>query len=289
MGLALLSALFVFIWATGFVVAGIVAPRADPLTFLVVRYVFSIAVFGGLAFATKGRWPRDGATWRNALVAGMLLHGVYLGGVFWAVNHHLPPGITALVTGLHPLFTALLAAPLLHERLGARQWAGIAIGIVGVAMIVSPKLGGPEGVPLVALGAALVATLAFTLGTIWQKRAHPALDLRVNATIQFMGALALTLPVMWLTESHHFDNSLALWGALAWAVLGLSIGGISILLLLLRKLPASKVAPLLYFSPGVAALMALVLFGEKLTLLQLAGMALAVVGAFWARSAGSRA
>jgi len=117
----------------------------------------------------------------------------------------------------------------------------------------------------------------------------PTLDLRVNATIQFIGALALTLPVMWLTESHHFDNSLALWGALAWAVLGLSIGGISILLLLLRKLPASKVAPLLYFSPGVAALMALVLFGEKLTWLQLAGMALAVVGAFWARSAGSRA
>ena len=268
--------------------AGIVSTRADPLTFLSVRHGCSIVVFTVLSVAVKAAWPRDIRTWRDAMIAGMLLHGFYIGGVFWAVSQGMGAGMMGLITGLHPLFTALLAAPLLRERLAGRQWAGIAVGIAGVAMIVSPKLGGADGVPLVALASALVATLAFTLGTIWQKRAHPTLDLRVNATIQFMGALALTLPVMWATESRHFDNSLALWGALAWAVLGLSIGGISILLLLLRKLPASKVAPLLYFSPAVAALMALVLFGEKLTLIQLAGMALAVVGAFWARSAGSR-
>jgi len=282
-GLALLSGLFVFIWATGFIVAGIVSSHADPLTFLAVRHVVSIVVFAGLSLAVRASWPRSPRVWLDALIAGMLLHGLYLGGVFWAVRHGLPPGLTALVTALHPLFTAVLALPLLHERLDARQWGGIAIGVAGVAMIVAPKLGRIDGVPLLSLGVALVATLAFTLGTLWQKKSRPPMDLRVNAAIQFVGALVLTAPVAYATEAGHFDRSPALWGALAWAVLGLSVGGISILLALLKRKPASKVAPLLYFSPPVAALMALVLFGETLGTIQLVGMALAVLGAFAAR------
>ncbi|MEO5694687.1 MAG: DMT family transporter [Usitatibacter sp.] len=283
MGLALLSGLFVFIWATGFIVAGIVSSHADPLTFLAVRHVVSIVVFGVLSLAVKAAWPRDPRVWRDALIAGVLLHGFYLGGVFWAVRHGLPPGLTALVTALHPLFTAVLATPLLQERLSLRQWGGIAIGVAGVAMIVAPKLGQVDGVPLLPLAVALGATLAFTLGTIWQKKSQPMMDLRVNAAMQFVGALMLTAPVAMLTEEGRFDGSPALWGALAWAVLGLSVGGISILLALLKRRPASKVAPLLYFSPPLAALMALVLFGEALVPLQLTGMVLAVLGAFAAR------
>jgi drug/metabolite transporter (DMT)-like permease len=279
----LLSGLFVFIWATGFIVAGIVSTRAEPLTFLTARYVLGILVFALLSFAVRAAWPRDAKSWRDAIVAGMLLHGVYLGGVFWAVSQGLGAGLTALVTGLHPLFTAALAWPLLHERVVARQWLGIAVGVAGVALIVSPKLGGVDAVPLHALAAALLGTLGFTLGTIWQKRSQPTVDLRVNATIQFMGALVLTAPVAALSEAGRFDHSLALYGALAWAVLGLSVGGISILLVLLKRGAASKVAPLLYISPPVAALMALALFGEALSPVQLAGMALAVVGAFAAR------
>lgn len=283
MGLALLSGLFVFIWATGFIVAGIVSSHADPLTFLTVRHVVSIVVFGALSLVVKAAWPRDPRVWRDALVAGVLLHGFYLGGVFWAVRHGLPPGLTALVTALHPLFTAVLAMPLLQERLGLRQWGGIAIGVAGVAMIVAPKLGHVDGVALLPLAIALGATLAFTLGTIWQKKSKPMMDLRVNAAMQFVGALMLTAPVAMLTEEGRFDGSPALWGALAWAVFGLSVGGISILLALLKRRPASKVAPLLYFSPPLAALMALVLFGEALVPLQLLGMVLAVLGAFAAR------
>ena len=134
-----------------------------------------------------------------------------------------------------------------------------------------------------ALAVALVATLSLSLGTIWQKRSKPAMDLRVNAAIQFVGAFALTAPVAWLTEAHRFDHGAALWGALAWAVLGLSVGGISILLVLLKRGAASKVAPLLYLSPPVAAIIAVFVFGEKLVAVQLVGMVLAVGGAFAAR------
>jgi drug/metabolite transporter (DMT)-like permease len=173
--------------------------------------------------------------------------------------------------------------PLLHERLVARQWVGIAIGVAGVALIVAPKMGTVEGIPLHALAVALLATLSLTLGTIWQKRSQPQMDLRVNAAIQFVGAIVLTAPVALATEAGHFDHSPALYGALGWAVFGLSVGGISIMLFLLKRGAASKVAPLLYLSPPIAALMALVLFGEAITAVQAIGMALAVAGAFAAR------
>ena len=279
----LLSGLFVLIWATGFIVAGIVASHADPLTFLAIRYVLCIAVFAVLVVAVGAAWPRDPAAWRDAMVAGMLIHGGYLAGVFWAVSRGLPPGLTALITGVHPLFTAALALPLLHERLGARQWAGIGIGLAGVALIVIPKAGGASAVPAIALAAAFAGTLSFTLGTIWQKRSRPAMDLRANAMIQFVGALALTAPFL-AFEARRFDATPALWGALAWAVLGLSVGGISILLALLKRVAASKVAPLIYLAPPVAAVMSLAMFGEPISAIQALGMALAVAGAFAARS-----
>ena len=278
-----LSGLFVLIWATGFIVAGIVAGRADPLTFLTARHGITAVVFVALSLAVKAAWPKDPRSWRDAMIAGMLLHGFYIGGVFWAVSQGLGAGLTGLVTALSPLLTAALAIPLLHERLMPRQWLGVGIGVLGVGLILAPKMGGTQGVPLHALLAALGATLSLSFGTIWQKYSKPAMDLRVNAAIQFIGALALTAPVAWLTEAHRFDAGPALWGALAWAVLVLSVGGISILLVLLKRGAASRVAPLLYLAPPTSALIALLLFGESLAFIQVVGMVLAVVGAFTAR------
>jgi len=278
-----LSGLFVFIWATGFIVAGIVAGRAEPFTFLTARHGLTAVVFTLLSLSVAAAWPRTRREWADAMVAGILLHGLYIGGVFWSIANGMPAGLTALVTGLHPLLTAMLALPLLHERLNARQWTGIAVGVVGVALIVAPKVGAPESVALPALAVAFAATLCLTLGTIWQKRTRPQMDLRVNAAIQFIGAFALTAPLALLLEEGSFDHSPALYGALAWAVLGLSVGGISIMLALLKRGAASKVAPLLYLSPPLAALIALVLFAEPLSGVQFLGMVLAVAGAFAAR------
>jgi drug/metabolite transporter (DMT)-like permease len=140
-----------------------------------------------------------------------------------------------------------------------------------------------RGLPLAPLASALLATAALALGTVWQKRSQPRMDLRVNAAIQFMGALALTLPAILLFEDAKFDGTPRVWGAMAWAVLVLSVGGISILLALLRRGAASRVAPLLYLAPPVAALIAWAMFGEALAAIQVAGMLLAAIGAYAAR------
>jgi drug/metabolite transporter (DMT)-like permease len=279
----LLSAAFVFIWATGFIVAALAAPHADPFTFLSYRYALGILVFAAASAALRAAWPREVRAWRDAIVAGMLLHGIYTGGVFWAIWHGMPAGVTALVTGLHPLLTAALAIPILHERVTPRQWTGILVGLVGVGLVVAPALGAVKAVPIAPLLASLGATLALSLGTVWQKRSQPRMDLRVNAAIQFIGALLLTAPLALLLEEGKFDHSPEVWGGLLWAVLVISVGAISLLLILLKRGAASRVAPLMYVAPPVAAVMAYFLFGERLAPIQLVGAALALAGAFTAR------
>jgi drug/metabolite transporter (DMT)-like permease len=269
--------LFVVIWATGFIVARIVAPYAEPLTFLLVRYGLAAAVLAGIVLVARAPWPRTGREWGNALVAGILLHGCYLGAVFWAVKHGLPAGISALVAGLQPLVTGALAGPLLKEKVSPRRWGGIVIGFVGACLVVAPKLN-DGGVPPLALGICILGMLSITVGTIWQKRTGSSLDLRVNATIQYIGAAAVTLPMVLLTEQGRIDFTLPLLGALAWAVFGLSIGAIGLLLYLIRQGAVVGVATLLYLVPPVAALMAFVLFGESLNPIQMVGMALAALG-----------
>ncbi len=271
--------LFVSIWATGFVVARLVAPHADPLTFLAYRFVLSASAFAGIAAAIGAPWPRSVGGWRDALVAGVLMQGIYLGGVFWAVRHGLPTGISALITGLQPLLTALLAFPLLGERVNGRRWAGIGLGFGGALLVLQPQLrAGPGGIlitPLLACGAGMVA---MTLGTIWQKRTASTADLRTNAAVQFIGAAAITIPVAALTETGRFDGTWQAWTGLGWAVCGLSLGAISLLLILIKRGAVAGVASLFYLVPPLVAVLAFALFGEQLSALQVGGMAVAATG-----------
>lgn len=270
--------LFVVIWATGFVVARLVAPHAEPLTFLTMRYALTILVLGTVALVLRAPWPRTLRGWRDGLIAGVLIHGFYLGGVFWSVRHGLPAGISALIAGLQPLLTAVLAGPLLREVVSGRRWFGIGVGFLGAALVLAPKLGNVGGLPPLALAVCFAAMASITLGTIWQKRTAGQVDLRTNAVVQFIGALLVTLPAAALLETGQVDGSREFWIGLLWAVFGLSIGGISLLLLLIRRGAVAGVASLLYLVPPVSAVMAYFLFGESLSLVQMGGMALAAVG-----------
>jgi drug/metabolite transporter (DMT)-like permease len=270
--------LFVVIWATGFIVARLVAPYADPLTFLALRYLLAILVLAGLVVLVRAPWPVTGRGWRDALISGVLLHGLYLGGVFWSVKHGLPAGIAALIAGLQPLATGLLVGPLLGERVSGRRWAGIAAGFVGAALVVSPKIGGSDGFPPMALAVCLLAMVSITFGTIWQKRTAQSVDLRTNTVIQYMGAAAVTVPIALLTEQGRLEFVPALWIGLIWAVFGLSIGAIGLLLVLIRRGAVAGVAALLYLVPPASALMAFVIFGETLTPIQIVGMGAAALG-----------
>lgn len=270
--------LFVLLWATGFVLARLVAPHAEPFSFLLLRYVLAGAILAGFALAVGAAWPRDAREWRDGLVAGALLHGLYLGGIFWSVGNGLPAGIAALVAGLQPLLTGLLVGPLIGERVSRLRWTGILVGFAGALVVIAPRLGAAAGIPPVPLLAAFLGVVAITLGTIWQKRTGGGLDLRTNTAVQYAGAALVTLPFVLLLEEGRIDFVTDVWIGLAWAVFGLSIGAIALLLVLIRRGAVAGVASLLFLVPPVSALMAYGLFGETLTLVQMVGMGIAALG-----------
>lgn len=270
--------LFVFIWSTGFIVAKLVAPYAEPLTFLCLRYAGTIVVLSLLAFASGARWPSGMREWRNAAIAGVLLQGLYLGGVFWAVRHGLSAGMAALITGLQPLLTGLLAGPLLGEEVTLKRWIGLVAGLCGAALVVAPALRGVDALPIPAVAVCFVAMISVTSGTLWQKRFGGGPDLRTSAAVQFMAALFVTLPVAFAIENFEVSPAPPFWIGLLWAIGGLSTGGILLLLGLIARGAVAGVAALFYLVPPVSALMAFALFGETLTAIQMAGMALAAAG-----------
>lgn len=270
---------FVAIWSTGFIAARLVVPHSDPLTFLCYRYLLTVAAFVTIAVAVGAPWPRGIRGWANALITGVLLQGIYLGGVFWAVRHGLPAGIAALVVGLQPLLTALLAFPLLGETVGARKWLGIALGFGGALLVLEPRLVvDTQAITIGPLIAVFAAMLGITLGTIWQKRTGAAADIRTHAAVQFIGAAIVTIPVALLTETGRFEMVWQNWVGLLWSSLGLSVGAISLLMFLIRRGSVASVASLFYLVPPVVAVFAYLLFGETLNTLQIAGMVVAAAG-----------
>ena len=270
--------LFIFLWSTGFIGAKYGLPYAEPLSFLLIRYGLVIALMTVIALATRAPWPKDPKQLVHIGVSGVLVHAVYLGGVFVAIKHGLPAGVTALVVGMQPLLTALGAGWLLGEQVSGRQWSGLALGFVGVGLVVSCKFGeaalGPMLVP------ALVALLGITAGTLYQKRFCAQFDLRTGSVIQFVPTAIVTAMAVALFEEFRIEWTPDFIFALGWLVLVLSLGAISLLNLLIRSGSAVNVASLFYLTPISTAVIAWVIFGEKLTSTAAIGMLLAVSGVY---------
>lgn len=276
-----LPLLFVVLWSTGFIGARLGLPHAPPLTFLFIRYLAVIVLMTAIALATRAPWPKGAGAWARIGVAGLLLHAVYLGGVFIAIARGLPAGVTSLVVGLQPLLTAIAAGWFLGETVRPRQWIGLLLGFAGVGLVVFGKTG--TGFGAAALVPACVALVGITAGTIWQKRACPSFDWRTGAVAQFLPTAAATGLAAVYTE----DMQVAWTGdfafALGWLVLVLSIGAISLLNRLIRQGDVVNIASLFYLVPPCTALFAWLLFSDVLTGPALAGMALAVWGVYLAR------
>jgi drug/metabolite transporter (DMT)-like permease len=271
-------ALFVILWATGFIGARYAMPWSEPFTFLAMRFSFACVVMAGLAWlgGQKAASVRQAAC---AVVAGVLIHGIYLGGVFWAVHQGMPAGLVALIAGLQPLLTALLAGLSLGDRIEPRHWAGLALGFAGVLIVVAPTIGTlGSGVNVATLTASLIAVLGITLGTLWQKRFGAGVNLLTGTAWQYLGASVLMVLASHLFEHGHAIFNGELIFALVWLVLVLSVGAIFLLMHMIREGEVARVASLFYLVPVVTALMAWVLFDEKLSLLQIAGMMLASGG-----------
>jgi drug/metabolite transporter (DMT)-like permease len=270
-------AVFVLLWSTGFIAAKAGTPHAEPFTFLSLRFAFVLALMTPLALMLRARWPGSVRETAHIGAAGALIHGGYLAGCYAAIAAGMPAGVVALVVGLQPIVTAVAAAPFLGERVALLQWLGLVLGFVGVVLVLWEKMSG-EGLTGVSIAWSLVSLLSITAGTVYQKRFCPAFDLRSGAVVQFTAALLLVLPLAFALESRDVTWSSEFVVALAWLVLVLSIGAISLLYYLIQHGEATRVASLFYLTPVTTALMAYALFGEALGALALAGMLLTVAG-----------
>jgi drug/metabolite transporter (DMT)-like permease len=268
---------FVLIWSTGFIVAKYGLPHAPPLGFLVWRYVFSIACFMAWILWSRAQWPEDVRQWWHLAVTGVLMHGCYLGGVWFAVEHGMGSGLAALIVGLQPVLTAVWVSRMMGATVTRTQWLGLLLGLGGLLLVVGRKLLAGTEVSVLTVSATVFALLAITAGTLYQKRFVRSTDVRTANLIQLAAALIVTWPLSQL-ETEPMVWNLQLIGAMAWAVLALTVGGSSLLYVLIQRGAATVVTSLFYLVPPTTAVMAWVLFDELITLTTVLGTALTALG-----------
>ena len=269
---------FVLIWSTGFIVARFGMPWAPPMSFLWLRFVLSIACFLVWIAWSKVPWPSDRAQWFHIGMTGVFMHVGYLGGVWAAVKAGMGSGLAALIVGLQPIITAFWVSRQ-GSRVLPRQWAGLALGFGGLVLVVSHKLGAGEANAW-NLSLTVLALASITTGTLYQKHFVQPCDVRTANTVQLIAALLVSTPFAWL-ETEPLVWSIPLIGAMAWSVLAVTLGGSSLLFMLIQRGAATSVTSLLYLVPPTTALMAWLLFDEPITAYTLLGTALAAWGVSW--------
>ncbi len=268
-------ALFVVLWATGFVVAKFGLPYAAPLSFLTVRFLLTLAVLLPLILFAHAAWPnrRDAGL---LVVSGILVHAGYLGGVWCAIEIGMPAGVSALIVNLQPIVTAGFST-WLSERVSVRQWFGLVLGLGGVMMVVAHWFT-TAGLSWASLALSVMALLAITVGTVFQKKHVASFDLRTGTFIQYAASLAVIAPLAWWLEDEPFQWGGELIFALAWSVFALSIGAIFLMFGLYRRGAATRVASLFYLVPPCTVLMIWLLFGEAPGWFAMIGMGVTAVG-----------
>jgi drug/metabolite transporter (DMT)-like permease len=270
--------LFVVLWASGFIGAKFGLAYAEPLTFLTLRMMALVLLLGVIIIVFRPKWPH-GAGALHSAVTGLMVHGLYLGGVFVSIENGLSPGLVSLVVSLQPVLTSTIANRWLGERVAPRQWLGLLLGVVGVYLVVRERMATGETTP-VAWAAAAAALIGITLGTLYQKRFGGGIDWRTGMWIQYAAAGVLFALGAATFETHTVHWTPEFLFALAWLVFVLSFGAIWLLYFLIRRAAATRVVSLFYLTPPLTALMAWALFDERLAPLMLLGIAICVAGVF---------
>ena len=268
--------LFVLIWSTGFIVARYGMPNAPPMKFLVVRYALSIACFLPWIMLAQVQWPANRTQWTHLAITGIFMHAGYLGGVWAAVKAGMGSGLAALIVGLQPVLTAVWLSAT-GGRISTRQWVGLALGLVGLVMVVSRKFGQGGEADWLNVSLATGALFSITLGTLYQKRFVTPCDVRTANAVQLGAAFLVTLPLA-LLETQAMNWNAELQGAMAWSVLALTLGGSSLLYMLIQRGAAATVTSLMYLVPPVTAFIAWVLFAEPITAVTITGTVLTAAG-----------
>ena len=275
----LAPATFVVLWATGFIGGKLGLPFAEPITFLLIRFIAVLAILIPLAFLMRAPWPWTGKDWMHTAIAGLLLHAGYLGGVFSAIHLGMSAGITSLIVGLQPVLTAIFAAVWFRDKVTHTQWLGLVLGFVGVALVVSGKIS-VNTLDLAPFSLAVFALLSITFGTLYQKRYCQDLNLLSGTVIQFSACAVLYAILAPLLETMQVRWTGQFLFALGWLVIVLSIATIMLLYILIRQGAATRVTSLFYMVPPTTAVMAWLIFGETMTGWALAGLLCCGAGVF---------
>lgn len=269
--------IFVVLWSSGFIGTKYVLAGAEPLTYLSIRMALAAVVLAAIVAVVRPVWP-DRAGVGHSIVAGLLIQAIYLSAVSIAIYRSVPAGLAALIPGLQPILTSTLANRWLGERVTGLQWAGLALGLGGVLLVLNGRpMTGDVGWGWFA---SCVALVSITLGTLYQKRYCTEIDWRAGNFIQFAASAVVCLAGAYLFETREVDWSQEFVLSLSWLVIVLSIGSVGVLYWLIRRGGATQVASLFYLVPVVTALMAFVLFNERLDLLGIIGMVLCAAGVF---------
>ena len=267
---------FVLIWSTGFIVARYAMPYSPPMTFLWVRYLLSILAFWLWIRWARVAWPQSRAQWWHLGVTGVFMHAGYLSGVWVAVKAGMGSGLSALIVGLQPVLTAIWLSSQ-GGQVSRRQWGGLLLGFMGLVLVVSRKLQDTMEVTPWTLSLAVLALFSITIGTLYQKRHVQPCDVRTANTVQLMAAALVTLPLVAL-ESEAVQWHPSLLGAIAWSVLGMTLGGSSLFYMLIQRGAAASVSSLMYLVPPCTAMLAWFLFDEPVTVTTLVGIVLTALG-----------
>lgn len=272
-----MPAVFVFLWSTGFIGAKLGLPYAEPMTFLTMRFGIVVALMLPFALLVRAPWPQS---WKDAghiAIAGLLLHGAYLGAVFASIDQGVEAGVSALIVGVQPILVAVAAGPLLGERVTPRQWIGLLLGMLGVIVVVSNKLALGIGTPF-GMALSVFALFGMSAGTLYQKRFCGGMDLRSGSVIQFAATTLLVGALAFLLETREVIWHADFIIALGWLIFVLSFGAMTLLYILIRRGEAARVSSLFFLVPPCTAVIAWILFDETLEITALAGMALAMIG-----------
>lgn len=273
----LIGPTFILVWSTGFIVARYGMPYTDPMTFLSMRFAGVLLILIPAVLIFKSVWPTP-KQMSHIVIAGLLMQFAYLSGIWVAIKHGMPAGLASLIIGLQPVLTAIFAAGI-SEKVSSRQWLGLVLGLLGVGIVLSDKIS-VAGVTLFTLGFTLMSLLAFTAGTLYQKKFCPVFDLRAGTLIQYGASVVASVVLMLLFEPMQVQWSIPMVGALLWSIGPISLGAMTLWFILLRNGAATQVSGLLYLTPPTTAIMAWVLFDELLTPTIMMGTAVTVAGVY---------
>ena len=272
--------LFVFLWSTGFIGAKYALPFIEPFYLLFIRMVLTIFVFLALCLIFRAKWPSMRLA-GHQMVSGALIHGAYLGGVFAAIKMGMPAGVAAIIVGIQPVLTALVSWQFMNDTLRPIQWLGLAFGLIGViAVVSSTQLQGEIEITIPAVLSAIVALVAISMGTLYQKRFGGGVDLLAGSFWQYVSTAILMAVLAWSFETREVVWDTQLIFALGWLVFGLSVSAVLLLMYMIREGEASKVAAYFYLVPLVACVEAWLLFDEDLPPVAIAAIFLTVLGVY---------